>query len=1057
MQSRTADQGSVQFSRTQGVNSAIALGGSVVLGATLFVAAGEILQQCGDTTPLAFAMGAILFLPLIVSCLQRSSGNLAQPSFYGAAQASGSSLRLFFAAWLMFGGYLCLGALLLHGAAWRANMGLAQLLGFTPGLTVIVAILVAAAFFKELFSKVESWGMRTVLFWCSTLFLVILIAWVSTHHFRSGGKIPTREPLQHWLLAVSLLASSLWGIEVVLNYRNQFRFANATTGWSLIAIFCGAGVIGALTSVVVLHDPSLYVKNWSASLSWHESRLEFLILLCGFLICFSALLRVMTRMWRLLASMMIDGVLPLSDSHRPAGRNLLVLCAGLSCASIALLAVFCSTSYLLLVSAFAALVSLLLFLQPLLRKDISRVAALRLPLHPLIPVSAVVIAVFLLWILPIQDLFTGGAWLIAGAILYWFGARKRMVPAMQQQQVLSAEDVKPAGTGYRVVVCLGADEWNESLLRLGASIAASRGGEVMVLRILETSELLPTMLQRAGGEQEWARMQESLQRMRLPGQPPVPVVRMAPELVSGIKATLREYSADFVLLPWPAEKAARLRKNHLQSLLQITAKPLGILKGEIGEKPLAKISVACGSSDHSALALQIADALGSADRAAVEVVRVFTKSESHDAAHEAVERMVRKTGIRPSAEVVVVQESAVGQGILRQSAGSQVLLIGASDDPLSGRPLPDGHSIDVAMQRKEATLIVKGKEESGKFLLRRALSEVTNRVSALTPKERSELLGNLKVGLQAGADFYLMVALAAAIAITGLIMNDGSIVLGAMLVSPLMSPIVGIACGIALGNVDLMRRSGASTFKGMTLVLGVAVVMAFLLPAVQPTDQILSRTRPGIFDLLAALAAGAAGAYSLGRKTVAGALPGVAMSLSLEPPLAAAGYGLSTSQFWIASGAFLLFLTNLAAIVLSGAGVYLMLGMRPPRKEGMGIVARAVFAVVLATLVLVVPLGFGTYGVLQRGHMKYQVEKLFRTEALRERFQLLDLNISETDSGFVIQPTVMAGEEVGPQQIEKFRKVVEAKVGVPIRIEANLLQTKRIESPANTQGEKETP
>jgi uncharacterized protein DUF389 len=199
--------------------------------------------------------------------------------------------------------------------------------------------------------------------------------------------------------------------------------------------------------------------------------------------------------------------------------------------------------------------------------------------------------------------------------------------------------------------------------------------------------------------------------------------------------------------------------------------------------------------------------------------------------------------------------------------------------------------------------------------------------------------------------------------------------------------------------------------------------------------------------LLAALAAGAAGAYSLGRKSVAGAIPGVAMSLSLEPPLATAGYGLSTSQFWITGGAFLLFLTNLSAIVLSGVAVYLLLGMRPMRREGLSVVNKALALVVLMILILIIPLGFGTYGVIHKGHLKYKVQSEFRKEALREHFELLDLKIEENENGFLIQPTVLASEEVTLEKIERFRKIVEADVGSAIQIKATILQSKKFESP----------
>jgi uncharacterized hydrophobic protein (TIGR00271 family) len=618
---------------------------------------------------------------------------------------------------------------------------------------------------------------------------------------------------------------------------------------------------------------------------------------------------------------------------------------------------------------------------------------------------------------------------------------------MQERTVLTAEGAKPTKSGFRILACLESNgELNRTLVRIGSSLAAAKGGELFVLRMQETSESLPANQQREVAKNEWNRMHAELQQISLPGALPVPVIRMAPDPISGIQATAKEFSADFLLVQWPKDITERTRKNELQKLLQLSAKSLAILKGEILEKPQT-ILAACGNNEHSLLSLQVGDAIATGEHLPFQVVKLYSKAESEPEAKEAALRILERAGIGSPPQILIRQEQEIESGVLKQAQESDLLIMGASVDPLSGRPLPDGLSIEVAKQRKKATLIVKSKEESGQFLIRRGLAQLTSRVTILTPRERSELLGQLKVGLQAGTDFYFMVALAASIAITGLIMNDPSIVLGAMLVSPLMGPIVGIACGIALGNIDLIRRSGASTFKGMALVFIMGMLMTFLLPTVEPTEQILMRTHPGIFDLLAALAAGAAGAYSLGKKTVAGAIPGVAMSLSLEPPLATAGYGLSTSQFWITGGALLLFFTNLAAIVLSGVGVYLLLGMRPPRKEALSIVGRAAASVILVTLVLIIPLGFGTYSAFQTGHLKFQIETQFRDEALRERFELLDLKISETEEGFLIHPTVLASEEVTQEKMERFRKAIESRVLSPIQIEATILQTKRIESP----------
>lgn len=1036
----------VQFSRTQGIFSAIALGGSIVVGLSTFVAGLELIEQSGSDAPLVFGIASILFLPILLSCVQRSSSIISSASFYGSAKATGSTLQLFFTVWLMLGGYLTLAALLAYGTASRIDLALDRFFGFKIGIQAALILILAVVFLKEFITQKESWRSRTIVFWSCIAFLITLTIWAMVAQTRAGVSIPKTLPTQHWLLPVSMLASSLWGIDVVLNYRGQFRRPTRTLTWGLIGIYWGTGIFCSLVTIVTLRNPAVLMQNWLSVLTWKESRLELLILLAGFLICASGLLRVMTRVTRLLGSMSIDGAIPFI--RKEGAESGIHYYFAFLCALIVYLADTFSVRYLLSISAFAALLALVVYLYPLLKKDVSRIAGISLPLHPLVPAVAILLSIFLMWILPLSDLFIGALWMFAGFLLYVAYSRKKMLPAMQQQHVLAVEGTQRGTPQYRVLACLSGEQLHESLVRIGSLIASAKNGELLVLRILETSEQIPAFLQRKRGELEWAQLRHQLDSLTLPGIT-VPVVRIAPDVQSGFRATAREFNADFLLLEWPEEPVERLRTNRLQNLLQLTARPLAILKGDILDRP-GKISVACGRSAHSILALQMCEVVATTTESAMEAIRIFTKTESKQEAMDGVKGVIQRSGIQTSPKLVLYESKDVVEAILKETEAADLLLIGASDDPLSGRPLPDGQSILIAQQRKAATLIVKSKEEPSSFLLRRMLAILTSRIASMTPREKSELLGQLKVGLQARADFYLMVALAAAIAITGLIMDDGSIVLGAMLVSPLMSPIVGIACGIALGNLDLMRRSGASTFKGMGVVFGVGVVMTFLLPSVEPTHQILVRTHPGIFDLLAALAAGAAGAYSLGRKSVAGALPGVAMSLSLEPPLATAGYGLSTSQFWIMGGAFLLFVTNLAAIVLSGVGVYLLLGMRPPRREGMSIVGKSVASVILVVLILIVPLGFGTYGSLQKGHLKYQIESEFRTEALSEHFELLDLKISEQDDAFLIHPTVLASEEVTPEKLEKFRKAVEQKTGSRIQIEATVLQTRRVDSPANT-------
>ncbi len=169
-----------------------------------------------------------------------------------------------------------------------------------------------------------------------------------------------------------------------------------------------------------------------------------------------------------------------------------------------------------------------------------------------------------------------------------------------------------------------------------------------------------------------------------------------------------------------------------------------------------------------------------------------------------------------------------------------------------------------------------------------------------------------------------LTAFSTLIATFGLLENSSAVVIGAMLVSPLMQPIIGLAA--ALVGVEVRRQ-----LVSLTLILfaalesvGLAALVAWIVPTFQVvtiTPEILLRTSPGILDLGIALVAGAAGAYVTVRGKAAAALPGAAIAVALMPPLAALGILLQRGNSHLASGAFLLFATNLFGIILASAAV----------------------------------------------------------------------------------------------------------------------------------------
>ncbi len=181
--------------------------------------------------------------------------------------------------------------------------------------------------------------------------------------------------------------------------------------------------------------------------------------------------------------------------------------------------------------------------------------------------------------------------------------------------------------------------------------------------------------------------------------------------------------------------------------------------------------------------------------------------------------------------------------------------------------------------------------------------------------------------------FTVMLTLAVVVAVMGLLADSAAVVIGAMLLAPLMVPVLGLAAALAMGLPNKIAAQGSRVAVSTVWCVGVAYAMSALIPANGPvTSEVLSRTSPDIKDLIVALAAGLAGAYATVRADTSAALPGVAVAVALVPPLGTVGISLEAGRVEQAQGAFLLYVTNLVGIVLIGLAVFVVTGFVPPRR-----------------------------------------------------------------------------------------------------------------------------
>ncbi len=220
------------------------------------------------------------------------------------------------------------------------------------------------------------------------------------------------------------------------------------------------------------------------------------------------------------------------------------------------------------------------------------------------------------------------------------------------------------------------------------------------------------------------------------------------------------------------------------------------------------------------------------------------------------------------------------------------------------------------------------KTKIGRFAhrLRSALPE-------LTLADRVSLFDRIQGGSRLTADFIAMISLSVLIASFGLMADNSSVVNGAMLVAPFMTPLIGVGLALAQGNLALMKRSAIATGAGVM----VGVLLSFVLGVCVPLDElpleILARGDPDIVDLAIAFVSGMAAAYTVSRESVAELIVGVAIAAALVPPLSCIGIMFANGYVLETEGAITLLVTNLAAIALGAAVVFRRLGV-PGTRTG---------------------------------------------------------------------------------------------------------------------------
>jgi uncharacterized hydrophobic protein (TIGR00271 family) len=392
-------------------------------------------------------------------------------------------------------------------------------------------------------------------------------------------------------------------------------------------------------------------------------------------------------------------------------------------------------------------------------------------------------------------------------------------------------------------------------------------------------------------------------------------------------------------------------------------------------------------------------------------------------------------GLGDSRQVMrqVVRANDVVGGILARCDRSDLIVLGFSEQSSLDRWIFGNVARRMLEQAPGPVILAKRAIQEGLTPSQQMTRRWVTRFSpTLTPSERSDIIRQASELSQPGINFTVLMVLSSLLAAFGLLQSSAAVIIGAMLVAPLMSPLMSFSVGLILGNLRLMRTALVTVLIGVLIGLVMATVSGVIVPLDTATPEMLARGRPSLLDMGVALAAGAAGAYAMARKDIPAALVGVAIAAALVPPLCTVGLALAFRDTSLASGAVLLFLTNIVSISLAGSAVFAWLGLSPSREH---YTRTQVLVSLLILLLLALPLASTLADVIRVERQTNAAQ-----DVLQQQFHGADI-IDVRLNGNRVTATIRSPEMITQQDVQAAERTLQRDLGPHVTLEITYWQS----------------
>ncbi len=476
-----------------------------------------------------------------------------------------------------------------------------------------------------------------------------------------------------------------------------------------------------------------------------------------------------------------------------------------------------------------------------------------------------------------------------------------------------------------IIVPLANPNTGRALLRLAIALEHPEDGRIIALSVSidEDAE------SEKKGREEFQKMFSEFQKQ---GEPVEFLQVKAPGIARGILDTVREYRADLLILGVRQPSRGEVVIGTVaENVAQVAPCDVLIYRSAHHDE-FDRVVVWANGSAPARVAAQIGLTVAESYDTEMSALYVQSHGRSYWQGSARVEQTLQ--GLKGAHDVSRYVSTAgdLLSGVLSRIDDTDLLVLGFSRTTNLERWLYGDFTREL-LNRCEGPVILVSRHTDNTRLQRDYRLWLTWIRPTLTRAEQDEIVRDAHDNASPTLDYHALFLISTLLASLGLLLNSPAVVIGAMLVAPLMQPLMAYSVGMVTGRIPLMRRASVTVMVATLLGLLLTILLGLLLPNSIPTSEMLARGNPSLLDAAVALVSGFAAAYATARRDIPAALAGVAIAAALVPPLATAGLAVAFQDADLAFGAFSLFLMNILYISLAGWAVFFWLGMRPRTEQ----------------------------------------------------------------------------------------------------------------------------